>query len=153
MVESNGDSLGEVVEVELSRGTTGLGFNIRGGVDSPYLHEDSGIFVVKIREDGAAYKDGRLKEGDKVLEINGFSLTNVTHVDAVNKFLQAGENVNLKVIPGAARKIMERADDQTVLPMSSSSSSGLGLLLGVVVLASIGVGTFLVVKHMRASKS
>ena len=53
---------------------SGLGFNIRGGVDSPYLHEDNGIFVVKIREDGAAYKDGRLKEGDKVLEVGLFSL-------------------------------------------------------------------------------
>ena len=48
---------------------SGLGFNIQGGTDSPYLREDEGIFVVKIREKGAAAKDGRLKEGDKILEV------------------------------------------------------------------------------------
>lgn len=49
---------------------TGLGFNIRGGVDIPYVQGDSGIFVTKIREDGAAFLDGRLREGDKILEVN-----------------------------------------------------------------------------------
>ena len=47
----------------------GLGFNIRGGVDIPFVENDSGIFVTKIREDGAAYLDGRLREGDKILEV------------------------------------------------------------------------------------
>ena len=48
---------------------TGLGFNIRGGVDIPHVNGDTGIFVTKIRENGAAFKDGRLKEGDKILEV------------------------------------------------------------------------------------
>ena len=47
----------------------GLGFNIRGGVDIPHINGDTGIFVTKIRENGAAFKDGRLKEGDKILEV------------------------------------------------------------------------------------
>ncbi len=47
----------------------GLGFNIRGGIDSSYLEGDPGIFVVKIREQGAAADDGRMQEGDKLLEV------------------------------------------------------------------------------------
>ena len=47
----------------------GLGFNIRGGIDIPHINGDTGIFVTKIRENGAAFKDGRLKEGDKILEV------------------------------------------------------------------------------------
>ena len=48
----------------------GLGFNIRGGYDMPHIPEDSGIFVTKIRDEGAAAADGRLSEGDKILEVS-----------------------------------------------------------------------------------
>lgn len=48
----------------------GLGFNIRGGVDILYVQGDFGIFVIKIREDGVVFLDGRLREGDKILEVN-----------------------------------------------------------------------------------
>lgn len=47
----------------------GLGFNIVGGVDQQYVVNDSGIYVSKIKEDGAAGLDGRLQEGDKILEV------------------------------------------------------------------------------------
>lgn len=49
--------------------TEGLGFNIRGGYDMPHIPEDSGIFVTKIREQGAAAADGRLAEGDKIIQV------------------------------------------------------------------------------------
>ncbi len=49
----------------------GLGFNIKGGVDNPQIPGDSGIFVAKIREHGAAAKDKRLQEGDKIVEVRG----------------------------------------------------------------------------------
>ena len=48
---------------------SGLGFNIRGGCDVPYLPGDTGIFVAKVREQGAAAEDGRLKAGDKIVEV------------------------------------------------------------------------------------
>ena len=47
----------------------GLGFNITGGVDQPHLPNDTGVFVTKIREQASAAVDGRLKEGDKILEV------------------------------------------------------------------------------------
>ena len=49
--------------------STGLGFNIKGGRDQPHVPRDPGIFVTKIRDDGAAAKDGRLQKGDKILEV------------------------------------------------------------------------------------
>lgn len=48
----------------------GLGFNIVGGVDLQYVVNDSGIYVSKIKEDGAAALDGRLQEGDKILAVS-----------------------------------------------------------------------------------
>lgn len=47
----------------------GLGFNIIGGVDQEYAANDVGIYVSKIKEDGAAALDGRLQEGDKILSV------------------------------------------------------------------------------------
>lgn len=48
----------------------GLGFNIVGGVDQQYMKNDSGIYVSKIKECGAAALDGRLQEGDKILSVS-----------------------------------------------------------------------------------
>lgn len=47
----------------------GLGFNIVGGLDQQYVLNDSGIYVAKIKENGAAALDGRLQEGDKILAV------------------------------------------------------------------------------------
>lgn len=50
----------------------GLGFNIRGGRDSPYVPEDPSIYVTRINSEGAAASDGRLSVGDKLLEVGMF---------------------------------------------------------------------------------
>ena len=52
----------------------GLGFNIKGGMDIPHIPGDPGIFVAKIRDTGAAAEDGRLKEGDKIIEVTDYFL-------------------------------------------------------------------------------
>ncbi|XP_048734621.2 disks large homolog 1-like isoform X2 [Ostrea edulis] len=113
----------DIVEIVLERGNHGLGFNIRGGVDIPYVQEDSGIFVTKIREDGAAFLDGRLKEGDKILEINGHTLKRVTHNEAVQHFVNAGEVVTLKVQPGAEEAIQQKENEENEQGSRNSTSS------------------------------
>ncbi|KAL6488137.1 hypothetical protein MHYP_G00047630 [Metynnis hypsauchen] len=77
----------------------GLGFNIVGGVDQQFVLNDSGIYVAKIKENGAAALDGRLQEGDKILAINGHKLENLPHGAAVDLFRNAGEDVQLRVQP------------------------------------------------------
>ncbi|XP_072284905.1 synaptojanin-2-binding protein [Pyxicephalus adspersus] len=87
-----------VEDIQLTRGPSGLGFNIVGGTDQQYVsHNDSGIYVSSIKENGAAAVDGRLQEGDRILEVNGFKLENLLHNNAVDLFRNAGEHVVLKV--------------------------------------------------------
>ncbi|XP_018430237.1 PREDICTED: discs large homolog 1-like protein [Nanorana parkeri] len=87
-----------VEEIQLTRGPSGLGFNIVGGTDQQYVsHNDSGIYVSSIKENGAAAVDGRLQEGDRILEVNGIKLENLLHKNAVELFRNAGEHVVLKV--------------------------------------------------------
>ncbi|XP_006734530.1 synaptojanin-2-binding protein [Leptonychotes weddellii] len=84
-------------EINLTRGPSGLGFNIVGGTDQQYVSNDSGIYVSRIKEDGAAALDGRLQEGDKILSVNGQDLRNLLHQDAVDLFRNAGYAVSLRV--------------------------------------------------------
>ncbi|XP_039732908.1 cytochrome c oxidase assembly protein COX16 homolog, mitochondrial isoform X2 [Pteropus medius] len=76
---------------------SGLGFNIVGGTDQQYISNDSGIYVSRIKENGAAALDGRLQEGDKILSVNGQDLKNLLHQDAVDLFRNAGYAVSLRV--------------------------------------------------------
>ncbi|NXY41633.1 SYJ2B protein, partial [Ceuthmochares aereus] len=75
----------------------GLGFNIVGGTDQQYIPNDNSIYVSRIKKDGAAYLDGRLQEGDKILAVNGRNLKDLRHKDAVKLFRNAGCNVSLKI--------------------------------------------------------
>ncbi|XP_025916782.1 synaptojanin-2-binding protein isoform X2 [Apteryx rowi] len=75
----------------------GLGFNIVGGTDQQYVSNDSSIYVSRIKKDGAAYLDGRLQEGDKILAVNGRDLKDLRHKDAVELFRNAGYDVSLKI--------------------------------------------------------
>ncbi|XP_051872547.1 synaptojanin-2-binding protein isoform X2 [Pristis pectinata] len=56
-------------EIRLKRGASGLGFNIIGGTDYQPNCKDSAIYVSKIKDDGPAALDGRLKERDQILAI------------------------------------------------------------------------------------
>ncbi|XP_059369634.1 protein scribble homolog isoform X8 [Carassius carassius] len=68
----------------LVRNDKGLGFSIAGGKGStPYRVGDTGIFISRIAEGGAAHKDNILHVGDRVITINGVDMTEARHDQAV----------------------------------------------------------------------
>ncbi|CAH2981812.1 unnamed protein product [Chilo suppressalis] len=70
-----------------------LGMHIKGGLNgqrgNPNDPNDEGVFISKINSGGAARRDGRLKVGMRLLEVNGVSLLGATHNEAVNALRQA----------------------------------------------------------------
>ncbi|KAM3839589.1 protein scribble homolog isoform 3-T3 [Vipera latastei] len=68
----------------LVRSERGLGFSIAGGKGStPYRPGDTGIFISRIADGGAAHREGTLQVGDRVILINGVDMTEARHDQAV----------------------------------------------------------------------
>ncbi|XP_057199740.1 protein scribble homolog isoform X15 [Triplophysa rosa] len=82
----------------LIRNDKGLGFSIAGGKGStPYRVGDTGIFISRIAEGGAAHRDNILHVGDRVISINGVDMTEARHDQAVALLTGTSPTITLVV--------------------------------------------------------
>ncbi|XP_048861652.1 protein scribble homolog isoform X3 [Brienomyrus brachyistius] len=81
-----------------------LGISIRGGArghtGNPFDPTDEGIFISKVSAGGAAARDGRLRVGMRILEVNGHSLLGMTHTEAVRALRATGDTLAVLVCDG-----------------------------------------------------
>lgn len=89
-----------------------LGFSIGGGIDqdpgqNPFSEDksDKGIYVTRITPGGPAEVAG-LRIGDKIMQVNGWDMTMVTHDQARKKLTKKNEDVVRLLI---TRKSLEEA--------------------------------------------
>ncbi|XP_067398724.1 partitioning defective 3 homolog isoform X4 [Emydura macquarii macquarii] len=78
----NTKKIGKKLNIQLRKGTEGLGFSITSR-DVP-IGGSAPIYVKNILPRGAAIQDGRLKAGDRLIEVNGVDLTGKTQEEAVS---------------------------------------------------------------------
>uniref|UniRef100_A0A5S6QFA8 PDZ domain-containing protein n=1 Tax=Trichuris muris TaxID=70415 RepID=A0A5S6QFA8_TRIMR len=76
------------------------GFRIGGGIDqdanqSPYGYPDSGIYITYVEPGGPADQCG-LKMHDKILQVNGYDFTLLTHERAVH-YLKKNERLKMLI--------------------------------------------------------
>uniref|UniRef100_A0A8C6FRT9 Protein scribble homolog n=1 Tax=Moschus moschiferus TaxID=68415 RepID=A0A8C6FRT9_MOSMO len=81
-----------------------LGISIRGGAKghagNPCDPTDEGIFISKVSPTGAAGRDGRLRVGLRLLEVNQQSLLGLTHGEAVQLLRSVGDTLTVLVCDG-----------------------------------------------------
>ncbi|XP_024910135.1 partitioning defective 3 homolog isoform X2 [Cynoglossus semilaevis] len=133
---------GRQFNIQLKKGPEGLGFSITSR-DVP-IGGTAPIYVKNILPRGAAIQDGRLKAGDRLLEVSGVDLGGKTQeeVVALLRATPMGGMVNLLVTrqedPLLPREVQEEDDlvltpDGTrefmtyEIPLNDSGSAGLGV--------------------------
>ncbi|XP_076359020.1 uncharacterized protein LOC143251643 [Tachypleus tridentatus] len=93
-----GEMIEDVHSIIIHRNSSGLGLSIAGGKGStPYKGEDEGIFISRLTDGGPAHQSG-LKIGDKILMVNGKSVVNVDHYEAVEILKTAGNDIKLMIL-------------------------------------------------------
>ncbi|XP_068611533.1 membrane-associated guanylate kinase, WW and PDZ domain-containing protein 2a [Brachionichthys hirsutus] len=84
--------------VELDKSVKGFGFSIRGGRE--YKMD---LFVLRLAEDGPAIRNGRMRVGDQIIEINGDSTRDMTHARAIELIKSGGRRVRLLLKRGTGQ--------------------------------------------------
>ncbi|XP_035386930.1 partitioning defective 3 homolog isoform X3 [Electrophorus electricus] len=138
-----GKKVGRKFNVQLRKGAEGLGFSITSR-DVP-VGGSAPIYVKNILPRGAAIQDGRLKAGDRLLEVNGVDLsgTSQEEVVALLRSTPMGGAVGLLVVRQEdtflPREVKIEDDDLVLtpdgtrefvtfeIPLNDSGSAGLGV--------------------------
>ncbi|XP_046885570.1 patj homolog [Hypomesus transpacificus] len=86
------------LQIKVSGQRSSLGISIAGGKGSlPYKEQDEGIFISRVSAGGAAEKAG-VHVGDRVLEVNGLDMQEVSHHQAVSALRNAGSCIKMMVL-------------------------------------------------------
>ncbi|XP_058697373.1 FERM and PDZ domain-containing protein 2 [Poecile atricapillus] len=95
----------EIYTVELVKEDGTFGISVTGGINTSVRH--GGIYVKSIIPRGPADKDGQIKIGDRLLEVDGISLCGITHKQAVEHLKKSGQ---------IAKLVLERRNYQLAEP-------------------------------------
>ncbi|XP_009464901.1 PREDICTED: LOW QUALITY PROTEIN: FERM and PDZ domain-containing protein 2 [Nipponia nippon] len=95
----------EIYTVELVKEDGTFGISVTGGINTSVRH--GGIYVKSIIPRGPADKDGQIKIGDRLLEVDGISLCGITHKQAVEHLKKSGQ---------IAKLVLERGNYQLAEP-------------------------------------
>ncbi|XP_017285458.1 membrane-associated guanylate kinase, WW and PDZ domain-containing protein 1b isoform X9 [Kryptolebias marmoratus] len=80
----------EFYSVDLERDNKGFGFSLRGGREY-----NMDLYVLRLAEEGAAVRNGKMRVGDEILEINGESTKGMKHARAIELIKNGGRRVHL----------------------------------------------------------
>ena len=112
----------ETLQVDLERGCEGLGLAIIGLGTEPVQmgFEKLGIFVRSVTAGGVAARDGRMRVGDQIIEVNGQSLVGVTQAYAASVLRAALGTVSFLVGREKVVEVQVEESQTTVTPESSA---------------------------------
>nr|XP_031310609.1 membrane-associated guanylate kinase, WW and PDZ domain-containing protein 2 isoform X4 [Camelus dromedarius] len=104
--------------VDMEKGAKGFGFSIRGGRE--YKMD---LYVLRLAEDGPAIRNGRMRVGDQIIEINGESTRDMTHARAIELIKSGGRRVRLLLKRGTGQ--VPEYDEPSSWSSPAAASPGL----------------------------
>ncbi|XP_045168371.2 partitioning defective 3 homolog isoform X3 [Mercenaria mercenaria] len=118
---TNTKKIGKRYDIELVKGPVGLGFSITTR-DNP-TGGPSPIYIKNILPKGAAVTDGRLKAGDRLLEVNGIEMTGKTQGDAVSILRNTTLGSTVHIVVSRQENEEEEGDDRFKVPRELHDSN------------------------------
>ncbi|KAL3268984.1 hypothetical protein HHI36_008070, partial [Cryptolaemus montrouzieri] len=111
LLSANTRKIGKKIEIELAKGPHGLGFSITTR-DNP-AGGNCPIYIKNIIPKGAAVEDGRLKIGDRLLEVNGVEMTGKSQSEAVAVLRNAPQGSKVRIVVSRQEDVV---DTESELP-------------------------------------
>lgn len=119
---ANTRKIGRRIEIDLAKGVNGLGFSVTTRDNPAGGH--CPIYIKNILPKGAAVEDGRLKPGDRLLEVNNQEMTGKSQAEVVSLLRSIPLGGNVKILVSRQEEICSNTSsnsDVYVVPESDSA--------------------------------
>lgn len=109
---ANTRKLGRKIEIILKKGPNGLGFSVTTRDNPAGGH--CPIYIKNILPRGAAIEDGRLKPGDRLLEVDGLPMTGKTQTDVVAILRATQPGATVRIVVSRQQELADLDDREIV---------------------------------------
>lgn len=105
---ANTRKLGRKIEIILKKGPHGLGFSVTTRDNPAGGH--CPIYIKNILPRGAAIEDGRLKPGDRLLEVDGIQMTGKTQSEVVSTLRSTQPGATVRIVVSRQQELEEERE-------------------------------------------
>ncbi|RLU20682.1 hypothetical protein DMN91_007295 [Ooceraea biroi] len=115
---ANTRKIGRMIEIELTKGNNGLGFSVTTRDNPAGGH--CPIYIKNILPKGAAVEDGRLRSGDRLLEVNNKEMTGKSQAEVVSLLRSIPPGGKVKMLVSRQEEISSNIPDSQSTTASTS---------------------------------
>lgn len=115
---ANTRKIGRMIEIELTKGSNGLGFSVTTRDNPAGGH--CPIYIKNILPKGAAVEDGRLRPGDRLLEVNKKEMTGKSQAEVVSLLRSIPPGGKVRIVVSRQEEISSNIPDSQGTATSAS---------------------------------
>lgn len=109
---ANTRKIGKMIEIELMKGNNGLGFSVTTRDNPAGGH--CPIYIKNILPKGAAVEDGRLKPGDRLLEVNNLEMTGKSQAEVVALLRSIPPGGKVRIVVSRQEEVCANTSDMSI---------------------------------------
>ncbi|XP_077271740.1 partitioning defective 3 homolog isoform X3 [Temnothorax americanus] len=117
---ANTRKIGRMIEIELVKGSNGLGFSVTTRDNPAGGH--CPIYIKNILPKGAAVEDGRLRPGDRLLEVNNKEMTGKSQAEVVSLLRSIPPGGKVRMVVSRQEEISSNVPDSQGVATSAAAA-------------------------------